>query len=106
MRFLVPIAALASLARATVIPLTFEPNTGQTAKQVQYLAHPPHATVWFTGDEVVLGMKDADLMIHFAGGKPSPKLEAEGPIGGHSNYFLGNDPKRWRTDVPQFGKVR
>ena len=25
---------------------------------------------------------------------------------GKSNYFIGNDPKKWRTDVPTYGKVK
>ena len=25
---------------------------------------------------------------------------------GKSNYFLGNDPKKWRTNVPNYAKVR
>jgi len=106
MRLFLQTAVLASLASATVIPLTFEPNTGQTAKQVRYLGHAPQATLWFTDTEVVLGLKNANLRMRFAGGKPSPKLEAEDPTPGRSNYFVGKDPGRWRMDVPQFGKIR
>ena len=25
---------------------------------------------------------------------------------GKSNYFIGNDPKKWRTNVPNYAKVR
>ena len=25
---------------------------------------------------------------------------------GRSNYFIGNDPTKWRTNVPQFSKVK
>ncbi|HLX44296.1 MAG TPA: SBBP repeat-containing protein [Bryobacteraceae bacterium] len=106
MRYLAQFALLATLSRATVIPLVFEPNTGQTAKQVRYLAHPPHATVWFTNTEVVLGLKSADLRMRFAGGNRSPKLTAEDPTSGRANYFVGRDPDHWRTSIPQFGKVR
>src|SRR5207245_3729643 len=28
------------------------------------------------------------------------------PQPGHVNYFIGNDPAKWRTDVPTYGKVR
>ena len=30
----------------------------------------------------------------------------EEPLLGKSNYFIGNDPAKWRTDVPLFGRVR
>jgi hypothetical protein len=28
------------------------------------------------------------------------------PLPGHANYFLGNDPKKWRTDVPTYARVK
>ena len=31
--------------------------------------------------------------------------EAQEPMSGRVNYFLGNDPKRWITGVPTFGRV-
>lgn len=106
MRLFAQIALVGSLASAAVIPLTFEPNTGQTAKQVRYLAHAPHATLWLTDTEVVLGLKQADLRMRFAGANRTPRLSAEDPLSSRSNYFLGNDPAQWKKGVPQFGKVR
>jgi hypothetical protein len=34
-----------------------------------------------------------------------PKSEGLQPLPGKANYFLGNNPKKWRTDVPTYGKV-
>ncbi|MBI4166258.1 MAG: hypothetical protein HY508_11055 [Acidobacteria bacterium] len=28
------------------------------------------------------------------------------PLPGRSNYFRGNDPKKWRTNIPNFAKVK
>src|SRR5258708_21825036 len=28
------------------------------------------------------------------------------PLPGKSNYFVGNDPQKWRSGIPQFGGVR
>jgi len=38
----------------------------------------------------------------------NPNVRAEGADrqSGTSNYILGNNPKKWRTNVPHFGKVR
>ena len=27
------------------------------------------------------------------------------PTGGNSNYFFGNDPKAWRTDIPHYARL-
>jgi len=39
-------------------------------------------------------------------GNPQAQPEAEESQPHYSNYFLGNDPKKWRTRVPHYGKVR
>ena len=28
------------------------------------------------------------------------------PLPGKMNYFVGNDPKKWHTDVPTFASVK
>ena len=40
------------------------------------------------------------------GAKRHPLMEATQPLGARSNYFLGNDPLKWRTGVPLYGQVR
>jgi len=35
-----------------------------------------------------------------------PVLEGLERLPGRSNYFIGNDPKQWHTDIPQYAKVR
>lgn len=85
-----------------VTPIAFEPNVGQADSQVKFLAHTSQAMLWMTEREVVLG----DLRIRFEGGRANPRIEAEDPAAGISNYFIGNDRSRWHTDVRHFAKVR
>ncbi|MBI1876199.1 MAG: hypothetical protein HYS05_20220, partial [Acidobacteria bacterium] len=33
-------------------------------------------------------------------------MTGEGELPGRTNYFIGNDPTKWRTDIPTFAKVR
>ena len=39
-------------------------------------------------------------------GAQHPAAEALDELPGKANYFIGNDPKRWRTNVPTYAKVR
>jgi hypothetical protein len=39
-------------------------------------------------------------------GARTAEVVGEEPISGVHNYFLGNDPSRWKTDVPRFEAVR
>jgi hypothetical protein len=46
------------------------------------------------------------LQMKLAGANPNATLAGADLLPGKSNYFLGNDPSKWRTGVPQFAKVR
>ena len=39
------------------------------------------------------------------GANPSPKIEGSDELPGKSNYFIGNNPKKWRTNVSTFARV-
>jgi uncharacterized protein (TIGR03437 family) len=113
------------------LPLAFERNAGQTDPQVKYLTRGHGGTVWLTEQGPVLAViersaetsrdtssritgprtartkaKTAVLRMRFDGGKRTPKIEGVSQTGGVTNYFIGNDPAKWRTDVPQFQQVR
>ncbi len=34
------------------------------------------------------------------------QIVPEEPLRGKVNYFIGNDPKKWKTDIPTYAKVR
>ena len=40
------------------------------------------------------------------GANPNPKIAGTDELPGKSNYFIGNDPKKWRTNVPNYAKVK
>jgi hypothetical protein len=54
------------------------------------------ARPWATGATVRISLLDAD---------PHPRLEAVGRLPGVVNYFLGNDPRRWRAGIPTYAQV-
>ena len=49
---------------------------------------------------------DAVLRMKLAGANPRAKVSGLEELPGKSNYFIGNDPKKWRTDVPNYAKVK
>src|SRR5215831_3457521 len=44
--------------------------------------------------------------MRLAGEASAAHLMGTEPLPGKSNYFLGNDPAKWRTGIPQFAGVR
>src|SRR5947207_133514 len=51
------------------------------------------------------GTKDV-LHMKLLGANRAAKVTALNELPGKSNYFIGNDPKKWRTDVPTYAKVK
>ena len=46
------------------------------------------------------------LRMRLLGGNAKGSVVGLGDLPGHSNYFIGNDPKKWRTNVPSYAKVK
>ncbi len=45
------------------------------------------------------------VRMHLAGANTEAQVTAAGRLPGISNYFLGNNPANWRTNVPQFSRI-
>src|SRR2546430_11492849 len=45
------------------LPLTFERNAGQTDRRVKFLARGPGYTLFLTGDEAVLSLRDRESVV-------------------------------------------
>lgn len=97
-----PALYAAQTVHIPVTPIAFEPNVGQAGADVRFLAHTPQALVRMTEDGVALG----GIKLRFDGGAAHPAMVGDARMAGISNYFLGNDRRNWRTDVPNFAKVR
>ncbi len=100
--------------RASLVarPLNFEPNVGQAPQKVQYLAHGPSYAIELTRQGAVLALSgrsseaSAAVQLRVQGANRRITPTAEKPLPGHVNYFIGNDPAKWRTNVATFGRVR
>ena len=49
--------------------------------------------------------ESAVLRMGLVGANPEPQVVGLDELPGKSNYFIGNDPKKWRTNVPTYRKV-
>jgi hypothetical protein len=100
-----PLLFLLLPAFAGNLPLSFEPNTGQADPQVKFLARVPGYTLFVTSDEVVFSGRDGSVeRMKLLGANRKMRVEPLDRQPGVSNYFLGNDPTKWRTNVPSYGK--
>ncbi len=105
--------------------MSFEANHGQTDESAEFIARGPGYTLFLNSTEAIFALKrdgksvrsNQSAIIHnqgpqsairlkLLGASASSAAEAIDPLPGHSNYFIGNDPRRWRTDVPNYSRVR
>src|SRR5262245_4830853 len=105
------------------LALSFEANEGQVDSQVEFLSRGNGYSLFLTSTEAVLALnkptanKVADahqsqttapalLRMQLLGANPSPRVEGLEELHSKSNYFIGNDPQKWRTNVANYARVR
>lgn len=89
------------------LPLAFEENRGQAAKNVRFLAHTSAGELRFTDDQVLLPCSSVDgpVALNILQ-KGTVHLQAEQPTGGVANYYTGKDRTNWIERVPLNRQIR
>src|ERR1700754_174241 len=113
------------------LPLSFEINDGQIDPAVKFLSHGPGYDLFLTANEAVLTLQkpqeptiekfkrlahrgagvDANapegsvLRLMMIGANTMPQVEGQDELPGKVNYFSGNNPEKWRRNVPTYRKV-
>jgi len=114
------------------LSLQFEANHGQVDEHVTFLARGTGYRLFLTPSESVLvlqqrepttepaqrgrgkptarpklpAIKQAVVRMKLEGANPTPAVEGKEPLPGIVNYFIGNDPAKWRTNIPTYAKVQ
>ncbi len=109
-------------------PLSFEVNHGQSDPQVKFLARGFHQIVFLTATEAVIVLTKREgrareslvragwrprsattgtvLRMVFVEADANPQVAGETELPGKANYFIGNVPAKWHTNVPMYARVR
>jgi uncharacterized repeat protein (TIGR01451 family) len=124
-----PVASASLVDQYGRLPMAFEANHGQWDPRVAFLARGSGYELFLTPDETVFelrpgGVHDprnnrpqsgsqenssrsaaAVLRMKLAGANIGPQVIGVEELPGSGNYFIGNDPKKWATNVPTYRKV-
>ena len=111
----------------------FEVNCGQAAPHAKFLSRGRGYTLFLAPSETVLALRkpasgedkhatDAAptavnsvgapatehtvIRMQLVGANPEAQVTGLDKLPGHSNYFRGNDAQKWRTNVPNYAKVK
>jgi Beta-propeller repeat/Domain of unknown function DUF11 len=118
-----PAAHKTLTSKSLSLPLFFEPNQGQTAPQVKFLARGAGYGLFLTANEAVLQLhpsavssqpfalssqaaSSSVIRMRLDGANSSARISGASPLPGKSSYFIGNDPSKWHRDIPQFARVQ
>jgi hypothetical protein len=108
------------------LPLAFEANQGQLDSHVNFFSRSAGYSLFLTQTEAVMtlrkssrkklpssdvktppsGEESAVLRMKLVGANEMAQVFGQDELPGKSNYFRGNDPKKWQTNVPQYAQVR
>jgi urease beta subunit len=111
------------------LPLSFEANQGQADGRVRFTARGKGYSLFLADGEAVLALSKTDaakagkpgmargagapvaaktdvVRMQLAGARSGVQVSGADDLPGKVNYFIGNDPAKWRTDIPTYGKVR
>jgi Beta-propeller repeat len=111
------------------LPLSFEINQGQTDRRVKFLSRGSGYSLFLTGSEAVLrlhkddpksgasakprsplrktpAVADSIVRVKLVAANADAKVTGLDELPSKSNYFVGNDPKKWSTNVPTYAKVK
>lgn len=105
-----------------LLPLSFKANRGQADARVHFLARNSSYGLYLTADGMTLALRgatggpgsratragagDTVLRIRLEGASRRPRPVGLEELAGKSNYLVGPDPSRWRTNVPNYGRVK
>ncbi len=115
------------------LPLSFEANEGQTDGKVKFLSRGHGYSLFLTGNDAVIALKKEAprpvelrrlpgrelvekqkdgsaegtvVRMELAGANATPRVVGAEELPGRANYFIGNDPTKWRTNIPTYAKVK
>ena len=93
------------------VPLSFEANHGQAQEPVKFLARGTNATLYLLPDEAALEVQQAEnktalVKMKLVGANKQPQLQGQEELPGKSNYFSGNKPNGWKTNIPTYQRVK
>ena len=116
------------------LPLRFEANQGQTDGDVKFLSRGKGYTMFLTSGGAVMAMRapakenkqsgdvretepgsrergmesvrSTVLRMNLVGANCVARVVGGEELPGKSNYLIGNDPSKWRIDVPNYDRVK
>jgi hypothetical protein len=87
------------------LPLSFEPNRGQSDPRVKFMARSQGLTLFLTATDAVLVTREASLKMRVLGANQAAAAQGLDELPGRIHSLIGRDPRKWRTDGRAYARV-
>ena len=98
------------------VPVYFTENIGQFSSDVLFQAQTKDSVIYLCKDKIITVFSrpeknDNDLrevisiVAEFVDANSDVKIYGKNVLSHHNNYFIGDDPDKWYTNVPNYGTV-
>ncbi|HXA00004.1 MAG TPA: SBBP repeat-containing protein [Candidatus Dormibacteraeota bacterium] len=102
------------------LPLTFERNEGQVSSPAKFIARGKNYKLLLGSAEAVFSVNSAidiehaspgannprSIRMQFAGANKNAAITGLEKSGATTNYFIGNNPEKWRTGIPSYRNIK
>jgi beta-propeller repeat-containing protein/Big-like domain-containing protein len=93
------------------LPLSFEENRGQVASEYDYVSRGPNYVLLLNRSSATLLSHSNSrpsismIRIRFIGARRGVTPHPLKRLATHTNYLIGNDSRRWKTNVPNYARI-
>jgi uncharacterized protein (TIGR03437 family) len=104
-------SSYARAANQGTADIVFERNIGQVDRRFEFVAQGSRHTIHLAPTQAEFDFPGSrreparQIRATISGAQQWIQGQAQQPLGGRVNYLRGNDPKKWLTDIPTFGRV-
>src|SRR5947209_1468711 len=90
------------------LPLSFEANRGQVDARVNFLSRGDGYSLFLTPTRAVMELQQGGgnvVAMRIVGADPASRPVGLARLPGVSNDFVGNDPSKWHTNLPNYARA-
>ena len=87
------------------LPLSFIRNDGQIDERIRFYEKGSGHGTFFSKEGISISLNSDLVKLTFLNANKSPEIVALNQQTGKVNYFTGNNPAKWKTNIPTFSSV-
>src|SRR5580700_10500880 len=97
---------LTSVFASAQLPLSFEPNQGQTDARVQFVSRGSGYTIFLSPASATFALRRNVVRMDLLGGNAKTVMQPQDRLPGVANYLMGSTRRERAANIPTYAKAR